>query len=193
MVRRIENAQERFGKSAVELFRVHGYAETTVSHIAMNADLTERTFYRYFTDKAEVLFWRAGELEEEIIEVVERATDPKPLKRVIEALEAAGCFFDSNRTDVITRQKIITAHDDLQERELMKMNSLAVALSAALRRQGVSELCARMVAEAGTMIWRVAIDRWCADISKQKFSHHVHTCLMDLVYLSHEMGSTGSP
>lgn len=185
MVRRIENARERFGKAAIELFRVHGYAETTVTHIATKAGVTERTFYRYFSDKAEVLFWHAGELESEIIEAVEQATDARPLKRVIEALKAAGSFFDDNRADVIMRQKLIAEHDDLQERELMKMHSLAAAIGDILRDQGVSDFNAKMVAEVGILIWRVAIDRWCADRSEHKFPHYVCACLKDLVDVSY--------
>lgn len=190
MTRRIENARERFGKAAMKLFRIHGYVETTVSHIAMEVGTTERTFYRYFADKAEVLFWRASELETEIVEAVGHAIDPNPLKRVIEALEVAGGFFDDNRKDVITRQKIIAAHDELQERELMKMRSLTVALSAALKDQDISELRTCMVAETGIMIWRIAIERWYGDHSNRKFSYHVRACLMDLVAISHEMGAT---
>ena len=44
------------GAAAIELFEERGYDRTTVGDIAARADLTERTFFRYFTDKREVLF-----------------------------------------------------------------------------------------------------------------------------------------
>ncbi len=185
MVRRIENAPERFGKVAIAMFRTRGYAETTVAQIAAEAGLTERTFYRYFADKAEVLFWRAGELQAEIVQAIAQARQPTPLQRVTGAMEAAGSFFDGDRVNVITRQKIIAAHDDFQERELMKMRSLAMAISAALKDQDVPEPSARMAAEAAVVIWRVAIDRWCVDRAKRKFPHHIRACLADLVGISH--------
>jgi AcrR family transcriptional regulator len=180
MVRKVENARERFGKAAMELFRTRGYTETTVPQIAAAAGLTERTFFRYFVDKPEVLFWRAGEFESEIVQAIGRADGAKPLELVISALEAAGSFFDENRQDVIARQTVVAAHVDFQERELMKIRSLAVAISAVLRDRGVPESAARMAAEAGVAIWRVAIEQWSEDRPPRDFPHYVRACLEEL-------------
>jgi AcrR family transcriptional regulator len=181
MVRRIENARERFGKAAIELFRTRGYAETTVPQIAAAAGLTERTFFRYFIDKPEVLFWRAGELEAEIVEAIAGADADQPLALVVGALKTAGRFFDENVVDVVTRQDIVVAHADLQARELMKMRSLAAAIGAALMERGIAEPTARMVAEAGVVIWRVALERWRENPAPRSFPHHVQACLGELV------------
>ena len=42
--------------AAIELFDEQGYEATTVAEIAERAGLTKRTFFRYFSDKREVLF-----------------------------------------------------------------------------------------------------------------------------------------
>ena len=60
MVQKAPNARQRFETAALALFQDRGVARTTVPDIAARAQLTERTFYRYFSDKREVLFWRAG-------------------------------------------------------------------------------------------------------------------------------------
>ena len=48
--------RERLQSAALELFRERGYERTTAAEIASRVGVTERTFFRYFTDKREVLF-----------------------------------------------------------------------------------------------------------------------------------------
>src|SRR5260370_37664654 len=50
------DAQGRLISAAIELFGEQGYEATTVAEIAERAGLTKRTFFRYFSDKREVLF-----------------------------------------------------------------------------------------------------------------------------------------
>src|SRR6187200_1968009 len=50
------DARERMTRAALELFAERGFAQTTAGDIAERAGVTERTFFRYFTDKREVLF-----------------------------------------------------------------------------------------------------------------------------------------
>ena len=47
----------------MELYREPGYDKVTVAEIAERAGLTRRTFFRYFADKREVLFFGAEKLE----------------------------------------------------------------------------------------------------------------------------------
>jgi AcrR family transcriptional regulator len=47
--------RQRLLDSANRLFRANGYAATTAATIAEDAGVTERTFYRYFPTKADVL------------------------------------------------------------------------------------------------------------------------------------------
>ena len=46
----------RLQEVSLELFRERGFDSVTVAEIAQRAEVTERTFYRYFADKREVLF-----------------------------------------------------------------------------------------------------------------------------------------
>src|ERR1700674_604105 len=81
------NARGRLEQAAMELFQELGYARTTVEGIAARAGLTERTFFRYFTDKREVLFSGSADLERFVVETIGGA--PKtmaPLDAVAAAL-----------------------------------------------------------------------------------------------------------
>ena len=71
---------------------------TTVEDIAARAGLTERTFFRYFTDKREVLFSGAGALEALIVETIGAApASVPPLTAVTGAIEALAPWFESRR------------------------------------------------------------------------------------------------
>ena len=62
------DAQGRLTKAAITLFEEQGYDQTTVAEIAEAAGLTKRTFFRYFSDKREVLFNGSRELQDRWIE-----------------------------------------------------------------------------------------------------------------------------
>jgi AcrR family transcriptional regulator len=55
------NARGRLEQAALELFIERGFEQATVTEIAGRAGLTERTFFRCFADKREVLFAGAGD------------------------------------------------------------------------------------------------------------------------------------
>ncbi len=56
------DARGRLTEAAFELYGERGFEQTTVAEIAERAGLTERTFFRHFADKREVLFAGAGAL-----------------------------------------------------------------------------------------------------------------------------------
>ena len=56
MAKKEEDVRTRLQQAGLELFRERGYERTTAAEIAARAGVTERTFFRYFPDKREVLF-----------------------------------------------------------------------------------------------------------------------------------------
>lgn len=50
------NARGRLAEAALELYSERGFEQTTVAEIAKRAGLTERTYFRHYADKREVLF-----------------------------------------------------------------------------------------------------------------------------------------
>src|SRR5712672_3081006 len=92
------NARERLEQAAMELYRERGFDQTTVAEIAARAGLTERTFFRYFTDKRELLFGGSGALRDLLFEKVAGARDgAAPMDAVVAALEATSAVFEERR------------------------------------------------------------------------------------------------
>jgi AcrR family transcriptional regulator len=155
------NARGRLEQAALELYVERGYEQTTVAEIAERAGLTERTFFRHFADKREVLFAGAGALQELLTTAVVGAPDSvAPLEAVATALEAAGALLQERREYSRRRQAVINANPALQERELIKLAALASALAGALRRRGVTGPAASLTAEAGIAVFKIAFERW---------------------------------
>jgi AcrR family transcriptional regulator len=155
------NARGRLEQAALELYTERGFDQTTVAEIAERAGLTERTFFRYFTDKREVLFWGQGALMELVTRHIAEADDSaSPIDAVGAALKATGEMFEGHREHARRRQAVIDANAGLQERELIKLASLAVAMAEELGRRGIGETAAKLTAETGVAVFKVAFDRW---------------------------------
>jgi AcrR family transcriptional regulator len=148
----------------MDLYLDRGFTQTTVAEIAERAGVTPRTFFRHFSDKREVLFAGSNLLLERMTDAVDSAPpDDEPMTVVAAALLAACEVVGENREFSRRRQSVITANPDLQERELIKMATLAAALAAGLRRRGVPDADASIVAETGIAIFRVSFERWVSD------------------------------
>jgi AcrR family transcriptional regulator len=161
MTRWEPNASGRLGLAALELYSERGYDQTTVAEIAKRAGLTERTFFRYFADKREVLFYGSGMLQERLVQGIDEAAPAlSPIDAVGAALEAAAGPFEEARDFALRRQAIVAANPELQERELIKLAALAAALADALRRRGVPDPAASLAAEAGIAVFKIAFLRW---------------------------------
>jgi AcrR family transcriptional regulator len=175
------NARGRLEQAALELYVERGYENTTVAEIAKQAGLTERTFFRYFADKREVLFW-GGELLKEMMvgAIADAPSTAAPIDAVGAALEATVDLFQPRRENVLRRQAVIVANPELQERELIKMASLAAAMAEALRQRGVKDPGATLTAEAGIAVFRVAFARWIKDTRPRDFKRYIQESLDEL-------------
>ena len=181
MTRWEPNARGRLEQAALALYGERGFDNTTVAEIAARAGLTERTFFRHFSDKREVLFGGAGSLQELLVSrVAEAPGSVAPLDAVVTALEAAGAALQERRDLAAQRQAIIAAHPELQERELIKLAALAAAMADALRRRGVSEPAASLTAEAGIAVFRIAFERWVEDANQQGLPQLIRQSLDEL-------------
>lgn len=162
MARWQPDARGRLGEAALELFEEPGYDSTTVAEIAERAGLTKRTFFRYFSDKREVLFDGASLLEESMLAAVRAAPqDATAFEAASTILDGGAEVFDAERHPfAVRRQRIIDATPELQERELIKLSRLGVELAAALRDRGVGEPAATLAAETAIAVFRVTFTRW---------------------------------
>src|SRR5215831_6895032 len=90
VVRWKPGAPQRLQQAALELFARRGYEETTAAEIAQSVGLTERTFFRHFSDKREVLFHGQDQLVQAfLVGVASAAPDSSPIELIGSALQSA--------------------------------------------------------------------------------------------------------
>jgi AcrR family transcriptional regulator len=165
------DARGRLERAALALYGERGFENTTVAEIAERAGLTERTFFRYFTDKREVLFAGAGALQDLLVNaVVEAPQSVTPINAIAAALGAAAAVFDERRDYSVQRQTVIAANSELHERELIKLATFASALADALRRRGVTDPAAGLAAEAGIAVFKIAFEQWTSETNRRDLS-----------------------
>ena len=175
------DSRGRLEQAALALYGERGFENTTVAEIAARAGLTERTFFRHFADKREVLFWGAGALQDLLVSTVASApASAAPIDAVAAALEAASTVLQERRESARQRQSVIAANAELRERELIKLAALASALADALRQRGVREPAASLTAEAGIAVFKVAVERWINDTRRRDLSRLIRESLDEL-------------
>src|SRR4051812_7992239 len=117
MARWNPGAQGRLRAAALELFVTQGFDRTTAAQIAAAAGVTERTFFRHFGDKRDVLFQgQEAFLETFLAGMATAPAQASPLEAVGAALTAASSFFpDEQRPYSRLRQSVIDDNPALRE------------------------------------------------------------------------------
>jgi AcrR family transcriptional regulator len=182
------DARARLQAAALALYGARGYDETTVAEIAAHAGLTKRTFFRYFADKREVLFWGSELLEERMVAAIEAApASASALGMIGAALDAAAVRFEEVREFAGPRHRIVASSPELQERELIKAASLAAAMARALRARGFGDTAASLAAHTGVTVMHVAFEQWVGDPDRTPFQQIARGALAQL----REIAATG--
>jgi AcrR family transcriptional regulator len=175
------NARGRLEESAMGLYLERGFEQTTVAEIAKRAGLTERTFFRHFADKREVLFAGAASLQDLLVSAVTDApSNLVPIDVAAAGLEAAGVRLQQRRPFAQKRQAVISANAELQERELIKLASLSAALADTLHRRGVEETAANLTAEVAIAVFKIAFERWVNESGQQDLPRLIRNSLDEL-------------
>ncbi|CCQ13473.1 Transcriptional regulator, TetR family [Rhodococcus sp. AW25M09] len=157
--RRQLRTRDRLASAAMRLFAEQGYDNTTVAQIADGADLSARSFFRYFADKDAVLFSGETALLDAVARVVEdHADDLGSLMH--DALNAAADALDLDRDGFVVRHRVIAASDRLRGREQVIQLDMQAALSAGLVAAGVDRNEASLTARMTMALWNEACERW---------------------------------
>jgi AcrR family transcriptional regulator len=154
-------ARARLREAALELYAEHGYDATTTAQIAERAGVTERTYFRHFADKREVLFNGEQDLRDVMVGAITNA--PKgtaPLALVVAAYIAAVPLFVAGRPVAVRRAEVIAVTPALNERAQAKRAALTDALIAALATRDIPEATARLAAQIGSATFERASREW---------------------------------
>lgn len=175
------DARGRLQRAAMELYVKQGFERTTVADIAGRAGLTERTFFRHFADKREVLFFGQEKLQELFVSTVVQTPDgASPLAIMTAVLIAAAQEFEPRRPWSQERQRVINTSPGLQERELIKLAHLTAAIASTLRERGFAEPAASLTAHSCISVFQIAFQEWIAADNSRTLAHIVTESLAGL-------------
>jgi AcrR family transcriptional regulator len=193
MVRWQPGARERLQAAALELFATRGFEQTTAEQIAQSVGLTERTFFRHFSDKREVLFYGQEQFLQAFLDGVDAAPpDASPLEVIGSSLRSAASFFPEERRSYSRmRQSVIGQNPALQEREQHKFAGLATTVAQALRRRGIAEPAATLAAQSGATVFGIAFTQWIREGETRSLPDIASDVLGELVTMTG--AATGRP
>ena len=165
----------------MELYAEQGFEQTTVAEIAARAGLTERTFFRHYADKREVLFYGTEMMQHLLVEAVAAApASATAMDAVGAAFQAAGAMLQESQERARLRDAIVSANAELRERELIKLAGLAAAVAGALRDRGIPEPAASLAAETGVAVFKVAFARWISEAGQSDLPAILRQSMTDL-------------
>ena len=174
MPRNGEEVRKRLQWAALELFRERGYEETKAAEIAAKAGVTERTFFRHFPDKREVLFDGGAAFIEAVTVALRNA--PKtlgPWDTLFFAFDSVKQMFVENRPFTEPRQRLIASSPALQERATDKNRALIAAVASALCERGLTVPQANLAAQMGMATLSHGVSAWFNDGSIDLGEHIV--------------------
>ncbi|WP_242636255.1 TetR/AcrR family transcriptional regulator [Myceligenerans salitolerans] len=177
----------RLQQAAIELFTENGYDATTVADIAERAGVTERTFFRHYGDKREVLFAGQQEFQASFVGAIADAPPgTTAMDLAARALDAACHALQEarGRDRARARYAVITAHAALQEREQLKLAVLARAVTGALSAHGIPDLRARLAGDLVVSVFSTAFERWIAPGTTRDLVDLQHEALAELADLA---------
>lgn len=148
------------------LFFERGYDAVTIADITTRAGLTKRSFFNHFADKREVVFASADDFEQSTLTALAAAdwqTATDPLETAVSAFRTASAPIEEFSELAGARRALIDSSPELQERELVKVASIARSVAKTLSERGVPERDATFIAQAATTVYTTALDEWARD------------------------------
>jgi mycofactocin system transcriptional regulator len=149
---------------ALDLFREQGFDATTVEQISERAGVSRRTFFRYFDNKAAVL-WSEFDHEVETLHRLLRETPPEqPMAQAIrQAVLQANHYGVADVADLRARMNVISTVPSLGASATVHYDGWAGALADfAARRLGQQpdDLIPQAIGFSALGACRAAFDQW---------------------------------
>ncbi len=125
--RKKQQTREHIAEAARALFTARGFAKVTVAEVARAADVSEQTVFNYFPTKEDLVYWRLGSFEEELLAAVrDRAAGESALaafRRFLMAQRGLLGEYDPAAVEQLTAfTRMIDASPALQVREAQILN-----------------------------------------------------------------------
>jgi AcrR family transcriptional regulator len=154
--------KQRIIDAADELFTTDGFDNVSVTDIAARADVGRTTFFRYFGDKAEVVFAHEEEMLARITEFAEQES-VGPARTAAEAVEqlrpivVALCDQATVNSDgYALHYELVEKHIELRARDALKTQRIADQLTELLVGHGTSEPTAVFAGQVALACYQTA-------------------------------------
>lgn len=162
--RKRQKARDALFETAYRKFLEKGFHRTTVAEIADEADVSPRTFFRYFGAKEDAVFARSDAHLTVISEDIESRPADEPDHLVLEhALLEYARYLDGNREWVQPLGRLVAETPELNARRADEFAGWARGVAGALaRRHGATEptLENEVFAAAALGAFKAVFDRW---------------------------------
>jgi AcrR family transcriptional regulator len=185
MARWAPDAAGRLKASALELFAARGFASVTAAEIAARAGMTERSFFRHFRAKEDVLFADHSGVGEALVAAIAAAPAPARARALMQGVaDLLGERFGGQREEHRRLARVVRDEPALRAREALRDHDWARAIARGFERRGFAAPRAALLAAATATTFRVAYDGWLDDASDRtlaaRFAQLLETLAADL-------------
>jgi AcrR family transcriptional regulator len=147
--------------AALELFAARGYAAVTVSEVAAAAGVGERTLYRYFADKDDILFAEDEHLRATLrLAIEQQPSEQRPFAVLRLASADLARTLQGRREEVARRARVIAGSPALTARERAKRVAWEAVVAEGLSRRGAPAAEAALLGRLGIACQDEALSRW---------------------------------
>ena len=137
--RKKQQTRQQIAEAARRLFAERGFEQVTVAEVARAAEVSQQTVFNYFPTKEDLVFWRLGAFEEDLLGAIR---DREPGRSALAAFE--GFLF---------QQRGLMASPEPEAQEMLAALARTIADSPALRAReqqifsGFTDALAALLAE----------------------------------------------
>jgi AcrR family transcriptional regulator len=174
--RKKARARREMTAAALRLFAAHGYGSTTVADIAAAADVSERTFFRYFSSKVDAVFGDAPERLAALRDALAARGSRRVHEVVRQVFLTMASEFEREKEIYLVRARLFASEPAVRGRflELLATIESEIAAAAAPRRPSADEVFrTRLVAALLTGTLRASALAWAASGGRASLTQFV--------------------
>ena len=166
--RKRQRTRHALEDAALRLFSTQGFAQTPVSRIAEQAEVSTRTFFHHFPTKEDVVLAAYERRLASLVDLLaERPWDEPPLTALRSSLLAVAEDYQRDRHQLLERARLIAANTSIHARSLELQSRweerIAATVAHRLDVEVEHDLRPRLLAAITFAAMRVAQRRWLHD------------------------------
>ena len=160
---------------ATRLFLEKGFEATTIDEIVDQADVSQRTFFRYFTTKESIVFWNHDHRREALGQHLANGHDANhPFDRLKRALLTISKEYQEQKDQLLDEYRIVTSSKELissdMELDIEFEKIISTSLQSWTGKPFLSKRRADIVAGALLGASRAILGEWFEGGCRQKLS-----------------------